>query len=59
MKLSEITAEDLRADHEAFVAKMAKQPKTQGDHRGAPLVDTRYTKDWREQLRNQSPFDEE
>ena len=59
MRLSDITVEDLRADHDAFLAKMAKQPKAQGDHRGAPLIDTGYTKDWRERLRKQSPFDKE
>ena len=62
MKLSEITVEDLRKDHDAFIEKM-KQVRLDNpiemEHRGVPLVKTQHDPNWREKLRNHSPFDEE
>ena len=68
MKLSEITVEDLRADHDAFVAKMKavreKNPPLP-DHEimigcivpVSELAHVEHDPNWREKLRNTSPFD--
>lgn len=58
MRLSEITVEELRADHEAFAKRMAQFPKQPMEHRGVPMVETRYRPDWRQKLRARSPFDD-
>ena len=61
MRLSQITVEELRAGHDAFVAKM-KQVRLENpiemEHRGVPLVETTHDPDWREKLKNKSPFDD-
>jgi hypothetical protein len=68
MKLSEITVEDLRADHDAFIAKMKevreKHPPLP-DHElmngcivpASELAQIEHDPNWREKLRNKSPFD--
>lgn len=63
MKLSEITVEDLRKDHDAFVEKMKEVSKTNEGKpcnylRWEPADQIEHDPNWREKLRNKSPFDD-
>ena len=62
MRLSEITVEDLRADHEAFVRKMVEVKKQNKITPVNPcryeVYDREHDPNWREKLRNRSPFDD-
>lgn len=61
MRLSEITIEELRADHQAFVDKMRQvrvEHPIEMEHRGIPLVECEHDPNWRERLRQRSPFDD-
>ena len=62
MRLSEITIEELRACHNAFVEKMRQvrlENPVEMEHRGVPLVKCEHDPNWRENLLKRSPFDED
>lgn len=69
MKLSEISVEDLRADHDAFVRKMQevrKQHPPLEPHEMmngcvvpvSELAPSRHRPNWRQELAARSPFDD-
>lgn len=61
MKLSELTVEELRASHQAFIDKMRQvrlEHPVKMEHRGVPLVEIEHDPNWRENLLKRSPFDE-